>query len=185
MKYANTKIEKCVANKRDPRYYLQHVYLDADNARLLSTDGHHLAVLPVELEDQDTSGAVPADAFKAARKRSNLDDKGQCSITINEHCETADGATLPRPDSDFVYPDVDRIIPDRDGDRTEVIINADLLANIQAAITPNELGKQAGVVLSFARGEDGGIAASEAILVLDRQDPDSGALGVLMPMRKD
>ena len=55
MKIPNTKFEKCAAEARnDPRTYLSQPWLDVDKKRLLTTDGHVMAVIPVEVDDDDT-----------------------------------------------------------------------------------------------------------------------------------
>ena len=167
-------IEQC-AGKNDVRHYLNHPYLDTENKRLIATDGHCLAVVPVELSEGDTSGPVSADALKAARKTitgiSRVPYRTEAEIVCNGGLEVTDGPTFPRPDLDgSKYPDIERITPDKEG-RICFGVKAQYLADVAKAIANSKYG---GVTLWIDPKDP-----TAAILLEGEND----AYGVVMPMR--
>ena len=101
------KIEKaCSADKSRP--VLTSCYLDAEASVLVATDSYQLAVVPVEVEDGDVSGLVPAAALSAWRKASTrsipagLSANGSVEVRGSEQ-----SASFPRPDGQF--PDYGRL----------------------------------------------------------------------------
>ena len=57
------------AGVKDVRVQIRDPHLDVENKCLVATDGHKLIRIPVEVSPADTSGPVPLDAIKDARKR--------------------------------------------------------------------------------------------------------------------
>ena len=167
-------IEQC-AGKNDTRFYLNNPYLDAENKRLVATNGHCLAVVPVELSEGDTSGPVSADALKAARKTLavfNPDLNGEAELVCNDQLEVTDGPTFPRPSfNGNKYPDIDAVVPDKKG-RICVGVRVQYLADVAKAIADSKHG---GVKL-WIDPEN-----SETVSIL--LEGENGAYGVVMPMR--
>lgn len=165
-------IETC-ASKDETRPTYCHAYYDPSKARIVATDGHRLACVPVQVDPGDTAGYVTADALKAARKVSKRTN-GTAEITANGSLYTG-AATFPRPADEGRFPPVDSVIPDyRDGSKhtASITFNAELLAGICKAIGA---GNRA-VTITF-RVDD----RLQPIVV---QAGDDNAIGVLMPMRK-
>lgn len=52
-----------VVSKDDRREDLLHVYFDATNECIVASDGHVLAIYPVDVQDGDRSAVLPVDAF--------------------------------------------------------------------------------------------------------------------------
>lgn len=165
------QIELC-ASKDDTRPSLRHAYYQPDKARIVATDGHRLAIVPVTVDPGDTAGYVTDDALKAARKVGRKVN-GIAEIAANGTLHTGAGA-FPRP-TEGTFPPVDAVIPEyRAGaDRTaSVTFNPELLTGIVKAI---------------------GAAKGPVTLTFDPEDPyaaivvtaaDNGTIGVLMPMRR-
>ncbi len=161
-------IEQC-AGKSDVRDYLNNPYLDTENKRLIATNGHCVAVVPVELSEGDTSGPVSAEALKAARK--TLSQLREAEIVCNSGLEVRTGPAFPRPNCDLKLPDIDRITPDKKG-RICVGVRAQYLADVAKAIANQKYG---GVALWI----DPENSETASILL----EGENGAYGVVMPMR--
>lgn len=94
-----------------PRYAMSCPYLDieTDNeglrvGRIVSTDGHRLLVVPVEIDEADTQGSIPVAAFVLARKNT-LKHFGEIIIYCTEGvCAFPDGGTIPRPNVGGRFP---------------------------------------------------------------------------------
>ncbi len=104
----NVRPEMCVS-KDSSRQHLAHTYLHADDGVLVSTDGHRLLVVPVEVEEHDAPGFVSADAIKAARKAAPKKDKlgkpnDSFHLQCNGACVTPEGTSYPRPAKDETPP---------------------------------------------------------------------------------
>ena len=171
MKMHNSAIEKA-AGVKDVRHYLTQPYLDVERGAILATNGQILAVVPVDLDEDDTSGHVSIDAIKAARKQApgSRADK-VLSIKANGGLLLQDGQSYPRGDLGK-YPDIDRVIPDKDKAEHVFSIDATLLKNLAEAIC--EPGNSQ--VTLYLNDSNGGI------YVEPNQD-DSKAHGVIMPCR--
>jgi DNA polymerase III sliding clamp (beta) subunit (PCNA family) len=172
MKIGNFEIEQMAA-KKDVRYYLNEcAHVQELNGAMVAcaTDGHALAIVPVEMEDGDVPGYVTAEALKKARKAG--------SVKCNGAYEFPDGSTMPRRSelNDASFPDVSRVIPrEEDLSSVELTFNADLLHRLARAITEN--GKHGRVITLRFRKEN-------ASTMSMRVDGDNGAFGVIMPVRK-
>lgn len=182
MKYPDTKIE-LAAGKSDVRAYLNAPYLDVDNAKLVATDGHILAVLPVELDDGDTSGPVPIEAMKVARQRVNLRDENGAKtdpcIKCNTAAEVNSGASFPQGDMETKYPDYERVMAKRPQVDPDITFDAKLLINLVDALS--DRGEGSIVSLWFAKDPDGSINPNAGIRVEVAEHPDR--IGTLMTCR--
>jgi hypothetical protein len=160
--------------KNDVREYLNNAHLDTENSRLIATDGEKLVIIPVTIDDGDTSGPVSTEAIKAAIKAAGK--TGDAGITCKTDLAVWNGATYPRPEnySSTVYPNIDRVIPKPAA--VHVSINARMLADVQAA-----MGCKHGVNLQFAVNSDGSINRHAAVRVTAYGD--DRPLAVIMPLR--
>ena len=186
MQLPHAKIE-AAAGTNDIRYYLNVVHVDADKSRLVATDGHILAVHKVDLNG-DKSAIVPVEAFKAARSGGR---KEASPIELNPEPETDDPVHADymvynhrKKDVEYftpidgIFPNVDRVIPEKPTGPPDIILDAELLVRLQRALTANE--NNPGVKLWL--GEDSLAAIYvEPTRVHANDDPD--AFGVIMPMR--
>src|SRR3972149_4290860 len=123
MKTPNSKIENTVA-KKDVRYYLNDAWLDVEKKRLVSTNGHICAIVPVEVDDGDTTGPVSVEVLKQARKFKSTHIKANGSYTLDNN------ATFERTGMDIKYPDVDRIVPNKEVYTVEIGLDATLLLRL-------------------------------------------------------
>ena len=123
MKLPNRQIFKASGNK-DARFYLNEPYLDIDEKAVVATDGHVLAVCPVELDDGDTSGPITEESIKAAIKLSTVKTRSMktANVKANGMLVLDNGATYPRPDN-VTFPDYHRVIPDIN--KAEMVISFD------------------------------------------------------------
>lgn len=135
MKMPNRKIEK-VVSKNDSRYYLENPYLDTDSSVIVSTNGQVMAVCPVELDEEDTSGPISTESLKAALKASpakKLVDK-TANIKANGSLVLDNGQVFPREELTQKWVDYKRVIPD--ASKAEIVIGLDakLLKDLADAI---------------------------------------------------
>lgn len=165
MKTPLSKIEKAVAVK-DGRYYLNDVYLDVEKSRLVSTNGHICAIVPIETDEGDTSGPVSVEALKHARKLKSEHIKVNGSLALDN------GMVLPRPEK-ANYPDVDRIIPKEDGFKVIIGLDASLLLKLAEAVNDQSSSYLTNLKLHIS-------GPNEAIKVTGNI---KGAIGVIMPVR--
>lgn len=165
MKAPKAKLENvCEKATKGARHYLTAPYLDVAKARLIATNGHALALHPVEIGDGDTTGHVPVDALKAARAK-----RADGVIVLNGNA-TAGGVQYPRPDLGQ-YPDVDRVIPAKPDTPPTVIFDAELLLDLVRALTDKK------PIVRVWVGKPG-----DALYIEAMHAPE-GVVGVLMPCR--
>jgi hypothetical protein len=157
--------------KNATRECLNNAHLDTENSRLIATDGCKLVIIPVTIDDGDTSGPVSTEAIKAAIKAAGK--TGDAGITCKTDLAVWNGATYPRPEK-MEYPDVDKLIPKPAA--VHIAIDARLLADVQAA-----MGCKHGVNLQFAVNDDGSINRQAAVRVTAYGD--DRPLAVIMPLR--
>lgn len=135
MKMPNRKIEKCVS-KNDARYYLENPYLDTESSVIVSTNGHIMAVCPVELDKEDTSGSISTESLKAALKactERTIKNK-TANIKANGSLVLDNGQVFPRIELTQKWVDYKRVIPD--ASKAEIVIGLDakLLKDLADAI---------------------------------------------------
>jgi hypothetical protein len=95
------KIEEAVSLD-DTRYNLQSPHLEIDKhdparGTLAATDGHILAVAPVEVEKGDKAGPVSPEALTRARKLAKRGEDAALTATGTDPHRLVDGSTVPRP----------------------------------------------------------------------------------------
>jgi DNA polymerase III sliding clamp (beta) subunit (PCNA family) len=167
-----SKIE-LVAAKNDCRFYLNDPYFDAEGKRLIATNGHVLAIIPVEETDGDVSGPVSRDAIAAARKATK--EIPAVSLT-EEHEEVLLGPQFKRTQLTQQFPDVDRVIPDVQ-EEPHICFNPEYLLNLWKALQPDTRNKKL-VKLTFQTKPDGTIDPNGSFKVtVEGED----GVGVIMP----
>jgi hypothetical protein len=159
------KIEKCAST--DPsRTNLQNIYISRRHA--MSTNGRILAIVPVQVQEDDEIGWLSPDALKHARK---VSAKGLDSIQIvlNGAQVLPDGTIMNRPDGENP-PHTFRILRQAFSDRKHRIgINAAYLKDLADALGNEELILEIG-------------DPNSAILVRPVHS-ESGTVGLIMPIR--
>ena len=126
--HPKVKIESIVS-KDKTRAAICNPWIDAENGKLVATNGSAMAIIPIELEDEDTSGHVPCDAFKQARKGA----KGEVSMICNGNVTLQTGAILPRNKSE-TPPNWQVVIPHKPKVNVRISLNAVMLAKLAEAM---------------------------------------------------
>lgn len=175
MKLTQNEIERAAA-KGDIRPYMNHVHLDAAAQRLVATNGHILAVVPVEVEEGDTAGPIPAEAFPAARKAAG--SHFEPAMQANGSVVLQNGATMPRPSAADIgpFPAWEKLVERFQPSGVSVTFNAELLYELARALTPK--GSKYGRVITLH------LSASEPDKSAMKVEGANGAFGLLMPCRK-
>jgi len=159
------KIEKCVST--DPsRTNLQNIYISRRHA--LATNGRILAIVPVQVQEDDETGPLTPDALKHARKVSS---KGLDSVQIvlNGAQVLPDGTIMNRPDGEKP-PHTFRILRDAQSNRKYRIgINADYLKDLADALGSEELSLE--------------IGDPNSTILVRPVHSESGTVGLIMPVR--
>lgn len=176
----HSKIEECVSH--DPtRAVLHNVHLDVEAKSLVATNGHMIAIVPVEPEEGDVTGYVTPEALKAAREGGKFHEP---SISCNSSLALPDGRSFPRPKAEDIgnYPNYKQVIPEADRQVAFTVrLNAEYLYSIAKAISD---GKNTVVTLEFAEHirrahPDGTFTEHPQPIVVK----GAGGKGVLMPCR--
>jgi len=171
--HSNIKIESIVS-KDKTRAAICHPWIDAENGKLIATNGSAMAVIPVELDESDESGHVPCEAFKQARKGV----KGEVSMLCNGNVTLPSGAILPRDKSE-TPPKWQAVMPEKPDSVVAISLNAAMLAKLAEA-----MGTE-GVTLAIE-------SPDRPILVTPAYAGRMGevrptcreAVGILMPLRQ-
>ena len=179
MKLPEAKIEMAAA-KDGNRYALCGVHVDVEAGRLVATDGHILAEHMYTPENGETSGIIPLEVIKAARvggqnasmeiERYTNEGGVECAQAVNTRQHTSVSVAM----IDGKFPDYKRVIPEKPAGPPTVVFNAHTLARLQDALTAN---KYIGVRLWVT-------GPSDAIYVEAVDHAETGAVGVLMPIRE-
>jgi hypothetical protein len=159
------KIEKCVSTD-ESRPSLQNIYISRRHA--MSTNGRILAIVPVQVQEDDEIGWLSPEALKHARK---VSAKGleTVQIVINGAQVLSDGTIMNRPDGEHP-PHTFRILKDAHSSRKYSIgINAHYLNDLAGALGNEELILEIG-------------DPNSAILVRPVHS-ECGTVGLLMPIR--
>lgn len=94
------KLEKVVSKDRPSLSIIKRI-----GDRLLATNGHVLASVPIEVEEADTADGVSPEALIAARKASHTFD---APLALGETQAIPGGQTFPKVDASS-FPDVERV----------------------------------------------------------------------------
>lgn len=172
MKLPNTEIELAACTEGS-RYTLKVVKLDVANKRMLATDGHILAIVPVEVSETDHDGLLTVDSIKQARKL-HKSAKGISEMSVNGKFTVKAGAQQAEFDlTTGQFPNADAVVPKVSGPPT-VTINANLLLRLAKAIQEKNYAGDHIVSLWIKD-------ANSSIVVRGKESDAS--IGVLMPCR--
>lgn len=173
MKLPTTEIERAAA-VGDIRRYLNHVHLDVENKCVAACAGSILAVVPVEVDEGDTTGPITKDAIKLARKGPK---KSEATVLANGSLRIPlQGVTLDRPTDDGAFPNYQRVLVTEEN-RPTIAFDADLLVELARALNRRDAANN-GVRLHLPSTTDGNIK-------VEPMWGPAGAVGVLCPMRDD
>jgi DNA polymerase III sliding clamp (beta) subunit (PCNA family) len=158
------KIEKC-ASTDESRPSLQNIYISRRHA--MSTNGRILAIVPVQVQEDDETGWLSPDALKHARR---VSAKGleNIKIVLNGAQVLPDGTIMNRPKGENP-PHIFRLLKQAHSNREYRIgINAHYLIDLADALGNEELILEIG-------------EAHSAILVKPLHSAP-GTVGLLMPI---
>jgi len=154
------------------------VFLDAYKKVLYAANRYAMAVIPVEVDANDVSGAIPVEAFAMARKL----HKGHKEIQIdcNGVCKLIDGTTFAR--SELRPPHYGRVIDNLDfnaleGDSSHTKLNHIQFNTDYLSLVAEAIGSEK-VKLVFT-----GQCSAMSVMPVHCPKAVDGAYGVLMPLR--
>lgn len=171
------KIESA-ASKDGTRTAINHPFIR--DGRLIATDGRILASIPIEGLEKEQEAELdgkklPIEALKGARKVGGArEENSRLSLTEDNRCEIAGGASFPLPELLPEAPEVAEIIsarkhPDEE-DAFAVTLDVALIAKLSEA-----LGDQ-NITFIFTKGEP-------LRMVTMLPENSNGAFGLIMPRR--
>jgi hypothetical protein len=169
------------ASKDAARPVLSYVYLNAECGTLEATDSYRAVVIPVEIEDGDTSGLIPAEALKAQRKASK---HHEASLRVNGdvRLSTPDGEQVWKT-GEGQFPNLQQLAP-TELSTFRIGLNPTFLLE-----TAKALGNGEHVTIEFTlqrdkvEGEDTG-AYADPLRPIRVTVPNGGeSFGILMPIR--
>ena len=166
------EIERVVS--ADPsRANLIDAYLDTSggDTRLVATDGHCMAIVPVHDAADDTQGCIPPLALKEARRVQKREP--QLRLAANGSVQLPDGRTYSRPTHEF--PPWRQVSNPGGEIRARIALNAELLLRLARAIGAAGKDKKARVVELEIRDP------LDPVVV--RTTNGNGARGLIMPCR--
>lgn len=171
-----------VSTKDSSRPMLAQPWLDCEGKRLLSCDGFALAVIPVELHENDTTGPIPICAIKEARKAGSsgsiVADNDSVSV------ETGTGTfSYTRPEDVTAYPDVDQIIKGavpEFGVEATITLDAQKLYDLAKALVEPDRDKSLKIQLFVTRD-----TSPVYVKPLFTDDGSKCNYGLIMPVWKD
>jgi hypothetical protein len=191
------EIEKMVSE--DPTHlHIAHAHLDVSAKRLVATNGHGLVALPVELEAGDDSGPVSVDSLKAARKAAPKN--GKASIHASGALRVANGPTYDRPKlpDGYAFPPWQQIVPEYRAPKTDKElratngretltfgINVELLHRVALALgAKSKKGMLVKLTIKMPeRADDGSSGEMINPIIVESDNAETGAVGVVMPVR--
>ena len=170
------------ASKDPARPILTYVYLNTETRTLEATDAYRAVVVPVEVEEGDESGLIPAEALKAQRKASKY-SPASLSVNGDIRLSTPEGEQSWRK-GEGQFPNLHQLTPE-EWSTFRIALNPKHLLETAKALD----GQGEHVTLEFVRqaekdeGEDVGVFPSNMrpIRVTVRNGGDS--YGILMPIR--
>lgn len=184
----------CTAGTKDIRYYLNGIFVDPKHGRMVSTTGHVLTVVAVEM----TAGAnveapfiIPRDLIESVLKvtKSPQEVIVEISGVAKADADAPPGsrrrtitlcsgiAKFQGLEVDGAYPDFTRAV-DANPSGEPAQFNPALLLEAQTALSYIGLGKRAGALLSTVYNGENGALISE-------RSTSGKAFCVVMPWRND
>jgi len=95
MKTIKTNLH-AVTSRESSRFAIGGIYLDTKNKSLVSTNGKALAVIPVEIEEGDTTAILSPELWTEKRKRNEL-----IEAKVNGKTIMPNGKTFDNIDGEF------------------------------------------------------------------------------------
>lgn len=169
------------------RLALQHPRLDAEKGFLEATNTYALVRYPVEVEEGDRTGYVPAEALKGAAKIQRKQFRNELYISVGEQVHVRMGPTYPQPLApDTKFPDFEQLIPENLSEFS-IGVNAKLLYDLSRALGANHDT----VELRFTTDKEGNpsslrpilVTCTESILASHKGEEKREAVGLLMPVK--
>lgn len=106
--HKKVKIEAACSDDKDRRSILSpYLERDGDGGKLIATNGRIIAVVPVECDDGDTAGYLPASCIKDARKRG--------LVELGEKATIPGVSIYERNPGNETFPNWKAVIPDNKG----------------------------------------------------------------------
>ena len=172
------------ACKDETRYLLMNINYEPDpsipeRGMLVATNGRILAVVPVDVQEGDVMGLIPAATYAVIRGKMRHERHGPPHPVVVEKDRvflTTDrlGAKYDRrPDEGTKFPDWRLIVPKEEEQTVMLSLNPTLLMDLARAI-----GAQDGVTLKMKPDEKGVVLGAVSV----KGDAKDG-FGVLMPRR--
>lgn len=175
-----SKIEKAAAKDKS-RPVLTGVYYHAETKCLVAADGHIMAVVPVEADDETKSCIIPAGTIKDAREMGTVNYK-----ETGIHYPSKHGAVTVQP-IEGNFPDYTQIIPldqepGTDGTFT-MAVDARKLLRVAEAICPDKRQLYVALTGRVNENEHNGNGKAHAKPYSVRStDHSCKAIGVIMGM---
>lgn len=179
MKLPDCKIEKAICTD-ESRYSITSALLEVEadgKGKLIAANEHIMAIVPVEVEDGDTTGLISKDALETAGKQKSAVYR---RVMANDSLKIVTGAGVlesKRPEGQFPnYREIVKGAPERiASERPTISFNVQSLLKLAQALGP-VTSKVADVNLWIDKKRHGA-----AIIVRNTGNPN--AYGVLMPIR--
>ena len=173
--YLNKTILECVSTDKT-RPSIGYVYVDVDEKLAIATDGHVMALVPIEPTDGEVSGYVPREAILQADKCKDP-WKGVILHQEGETLVTGSMVKIPNPfqgETAPPFPQWKQVIPQNLPEQPLFAVDGDLLARAAHAVTPAKM--RAAVLVSCNLGKLG----TDALTITSTHD--SKAKAILMPV---
>jgi len=180
----------CEASSKATSTYSSMPWLCVEAAHVYATNGMVLAIVPCEIHPEDTSGPLPIEALKRARKALSTFDTSTL-IARRTQVTFSDGATIPRTDnpeaSGISYePGIKLLENSRNaagGREPDLCIDASLLLRLAKALNDTKDRSQSGrIKLWFARSDEGAFDF-RAVLYAKAFGSACESEGLIMPLR--
>ena len=181
MKMSKAK-ELCVSGDAT-RPHICQAHLDVENKALIATNGHLLAMVPVDVQDGDLAGPVPVSALKHARKLAKRDSTLVLQAAERE-VRAVDGSGTLRDRSANQFPPYANVLtsyPESGEGFVTVALDAALLWDLAQALGCARKD-DATVLLTFPQD-----TKQLGPIQVRRCEPKhlaDGSRGVLMPVRR-
>ena len=141
MEIPKGKIEGCTAKASygvGTRAALAGVYLDVEKKTLSASNGKILAVIPVKVSEDDSSGFITPDQLKRGRKGTTRANP-MSTLRANGDIKYSDGSTSPREDLG-TFPDLSVVTPNKEDETISIILDAGLLKQLADAVSDTKMG---------------------------------------------
>jgi DNA polymerase III sliding clamp (beta) subunit (PCNA family) len=171
------KLHKVCEHKDSLRTALTGVYFDKQRSQLVATDGHVLAISPVEDCKDDHSCIIPAKAYSETLKTKTPCITTLSSIPKDIRAMQKDSIEIYKPIKEQ-YPRYEMVLPKEGKPLFKLGLNAKLLYKLSQALGDDQL------TLTFTNHnmkDRNGYLTTDSAIKVTALDQDS--TGLIMPMR--